>query len=183
MKPIAVVALLTTFIAAPAFAEYDGVADKAGTIHAGVKLGFSNYVNSPLGYGIYGGYTILGPNTFKGNPFFSKISIAVEGELASLGSTSYAFGDYRASVMGAAATATYPINRQFSATAKAGVSRSTNTYTDRTNPALDYSQAHIGLHGGIAGQYHLDPHVGFLAAYDFYPNGYDLMSVSAMYKF
>lgn len=182
MNKIAVVALLSAFFAAPAFAEYDGVADKAGTIHAGAKLGFTNYVNSPVGYGIYGGYTILGPNTFKGN-FFSRISIAAEGEYVSLGKTSYTFGNYKASAMGAAAAATYPINKQFSATAKAGVSRTTNNFTSATNPLASYSNSYIGLHGGIAGQFHLDQHIGFLAAYDFYPNGHDMMSVSAMYKF
>lgn len=182
MKRIAAVALLSVFVTTPAFAEYDGVADKVGTVHAGVKLGFTNYVNSPMGFGIYGGYTIVGPDTFRGN-FFSKISIAVEGEYVNLGKTNYAFGDYKANGLGVAAAATYPINRQFSATAKAGVSRTSNTYTDRTNPYINYSNSYIGLHGGIAGQFHLNQQIGFLAAYDFYPNGYDMMSVGAMFKF
>lgn len=183
MKKITAAALLSALIATPAFADYDGVADKVGTVHAGVKLGFTNYVNSPIGFGVYGGYTVVGPNTFKENPFFSKISIAAEGEYASLGSTSYTSGDYRADAIGVAAAATYPINRQFSATAKAGISRTSNKYTDKTNPGINYSHSYIGLHGGIAGQYHLDQHLGFLAAYDFYPNGYEMTSVSAMYKF
>lgn len=183
MKKITAVVLLSAFVAAPALADYDGVADKVGTVHAGAKLGFTNYVNSPMGFGIYGGYTVVGPNTFKGNPFFSKISIAVEGEYVSLGSTSYTSGDYRADAMGVAAAATYPINRQFSATAKAGLSRTTNKYTDKTNSVFNYSHSYFGLHGGIAGQYHLNQKIGFLAAFDFYPNGYDMTSVSAMYKF
>lgn len=182
MKKITAVALLSAFIAAPAFAEYDGVADKEGTIYAGVKAGFTNYVNSPMGIGIYGGYTILGPGTFNGN-FFSKISIAVEGEYVNLGKTSYLFGDYKADAMGVAAAATYPINRQFSATAKAGVSRTTNKYTSANNPFVNYNYSYIGLHGGIAGQFHLNDKIGFLAGYDFYPNGYDMMSISAMFKF
>lgn len=183
MKKITAVALLSAFVATPVLADYDGVADKVGTVHGGVKLGFTNYVNSPMGFGVYGGYTVVGPDTFKGNAFFSRISIAAEGEYVSLGSTSYTYGNYRADALGVAAAATYPINRQFSATAKAGISRTSNTYKDKANSLLNYSHAHIGLHGGIAGQYHLNPKLGFLAAYDFYPNGYDMMSVSALYKF
>ncbi len=182
MKRLTVIALSSAFIATPAFAEYDGVADKVGTVHVGIKAGFTNYVNSPTGVGIYGGYTIVGPNTFRGD-FFSKISIAVEGEYADLGSTDYFYSDYKADAIGVSAAATYPINRQFSATAKAGVARTSDTFTSRTNPFFSYSNSYVGLHAGIAGQFHVNQQVGFFAAYDIYPNSYSMMSVGALFKF
>jgi hypothetical protein len=184
MNKIAVSILLTLFVAANALAA-GGVADKKGTIHVGVKAGPSNLTNSPIGFGVYGGYTLFGPNTFKNNNFFSKLSFAVEGEYVSLGSVS----DYSASTMGVVATATFPINEQFSAIAKAGPASVTHkyptayfcgTFTLCTGTA---SVTTTGVHGGIAGHYNITPKIGVRAGYDFYPDGFSMMSASGVFKF
>lgn len=173
MKQITVVALLSVFVATPALAEADGAADSQGTVHVGVKAGFMDYANDPTGVGVYGGYTIIGPNTFKSNAFFSKISIAIEGEH----STSIASGNNKVSTFGFAGAATYPINKQFSAIAKAGVARSSS----KNAPASSYNND-VGLHGGIAGQYNLNHQIGLLAGYDFYPK-FEMWSIGVKFKF
>lgn len=172
MKRIAIVALLSVFVAMPAFADSDGVADSVGTVHIGVKTGFIDYANDPTGLGVYGGYTIIGPNTFKAN-FFSKLSIAIEGEH----STSIASGNNKVSALGIAGAATYPINKQFSAIAKAGIARSSSKNT----PASSYDND-VDLHGGIAGQFNLSQNVGLMAGYDFYPK-FEMWSIGAKFKF
>lgn len=172
MKQISVAALLSIFVAAPALAESDGAADSQGTVHLGVKAGFMDYANDPTGAGVYGGYTIIGPNTFKSNAFFSKISIAIEGEHSTSISSSN-----KVYALGVAGAATYPINKQFSATAKAGIARSSS----RPAFASSYSNE-VGLHGGIAGQFNVNRQVGLIAGYDFYPK-FDMWSIGAKFKF
>lgn len=183
MNKIAVSILLTVFVAANALAA-GGVADAKGTIHVGVKAGPSNLTTSPIGFGVYGGYTLFGPNTFKNNDFFSKVSFAVEGEYVDLGSVT----GYSASTMGAVAAATYPINDQFSAIAKAGVASVTHKFPSAyicgfTICTGTASVTTTGVHGGIAGQYNLTQKIGLRAGYDFYPDGFSMMSVSGVFKF
>jgi len=184
MNKIVVSILLSLFVAANAWAASGG-ADPKGTIHVGVKAGPSNLTNSPIGFGVYGGYTLFGPNTFKNNYFFSKLSFAVEGEYVSLGSVS----GYSASTMGVVAAATYPINERFSAIAKAGVASLTHKYPNVYwcgTFSLCNGTASVtttGVHGGIAGQFNLTPKIGLRAGYDFYPDGFSMLSASGVFKF
>lgn len=180
MNKIAVSILLSFFVAANAVAA-GGVADKKGTIHIGLKVGPSDVTGSPTGFGIYGGYTLFGPNTFKQNDFLSKLSFAVEGEYVNLGSASTLGLTYSATTMGAAAAATYPLNEQFSVIAKAGVSSVTSEVTG-CGVFCNVSTTSIGLHTGAAGQYNLTPQIALRAGYDSYPK-HSMMSFSGVFKF
>jgi len=181
MNRIAIAVLSSIALATPAVAATGGVADSAGIIHLGAKLGPSNVRGKPSGFGIFGGYTIFGPNTFKENNFLSKVSIAAEGEYVDLGNTPVsATATYKASTFGVVGAATYPINAQFAVIAKAGLASITRTFN--CGVWCDSSSI-IGLHGGAAGQYNLSPLMSLRAGYDFYPDGYSMMSASALYKF
>ncbi|HEY0665433.1 MAG TPA: outer membrane beta-barrel protein [Gallionella sp.] len=172
--------LLTFFVAANAMAA-GGVADKKGTIHVGVKVGPSDVTGSPVGVGVYGGYTLFGPNTFNQNEFLSKLSFAVEGEYVNLGSTTTWGVTYSAYTMGAVAAATYPLNEQFSVIAKAGVASVTSEITG-CGWWCNASSTSIGAHAGAAGQFNLTPQIALRAGYDSYPK-HSMMSFSGVFKF
>ena len=180
MNKFAVSILLTFLMAANAVAA-GGVADPKGTIHVGVKAGPSDVTGSPMGIGIYGGYTLFGPNTFKQNAFLSKLSFAVEGEYVNLGSTTTWGVTYRASTMGAVAAATYPINDKFSAIAKLGVASVLSEVSGCGN-WCNVSSTSIGVHAGAAGQFNLTPQIALRAGYDNYPN-HSMLSASGVFKF
>lgn len=180
MNKIVVSILLSLFVAANALAA-GGVADKKGTIHIGAKVGPSDVTGSPVGVGIYGGYTLFGPNTFNQNEFLSKLSFAVEGEYVNLGSASSGGLTYSAYTMGAVAAATYPLNEQFSVIVKAGVATVTSEITG-CGWFCDVSSTSIGAHAGAAGQFNLTPQIALRAGYDNYPK-HSMMSFSGVYKF
>ena len=179
MKKIAIAALLSVFVAAPAVA-----ADAAG-IYAGVKLGPSDVAGSTLGFGVYGGYNIDPSVTSKmtSSDFMSKVSFAGEAEYTYFGSnTNNNFGGatYKASAIGVVVAATYPINPQFSVIAKAGLA---STTYDVTCSGCGLSHTTFGLRFGAAGQYNLTQQIGLRAGLDFYPDGYSMLSAGAVIKF
>ena len=182
MKKIVIAVLLSAFAATPALAE------KGSGIYVGVKVGQSDvYGSSEIGYGVYGGYNIDQSVTAKmvGNSkFMSQVSFAGEAEYTVLGSYSSGPVTAKASAMGAALAATYPINPQFSAIAKAGLAR---TAYDITCSGCFFwantSSNTIGLRVGIAGQYNLHEKIVLRAGYDSYPNGYSQLSAGAVFNF
>ena len=169
MKKVIIAALLSAFVATPAFAEKDT------GIYAGVKVGQSDVGGNAIGYGVYGGYNIDQSVTSKiagGSQFMEKVSFAGEVEYTSLGSNTI----YKASSIGAVLAATYPINQQFSAIAKAGLARTVNDVSF-------LSSTTIGLRVGIAGQYNLNEKIGLRAGYDVFPDGFSQLSAGAVFKF
>lgn len=180
MNKIVVSILLTFFMAANALAA-GGVADKEGTIHIGAKVGPSDVNGSPIGFGVYGGYTIFGPDTFKNHAFFSKVSIAVEGEYVNLGNSSSLGVSYNAATLGAVAAASYPINEQFSLIVKAGMASVTSKFSG-CSWGCNASSTSIGVHAGAAGHFNITPKIGVRAGFDTYPN-YSMLSASGVFKF
>ena len=181
MNKIAIAILLSIFVAANTAAASEGVADQEGTIHAGIKLGPTDVNGSPIGFGLYGGYTIFGPDTFKNHAFFSKVSIAVEGEYVSLGNSSSLGVSYNAATVGAVAAATYPINEQFSLIVKAGMASVTSKISG-CGWGCNGSSTSIGAHAGAAGHFNITPKIGVRAGYDTYPN-HSMLSASGVFKF
>jgi len=182
MNKIAIAALLSIFVAANAAAASEGVADQEGTIHAGIKLGPSDVTGSPIGFGVYGGYTLFGPNTFKNHAFFSKLSIAVEGEYVNLGNSSSGGLSYNAATLGGVAAATYPINEKFSVIVKAGMASVTGKISGCGGGWCNASSTSIGLHTAAAGHFNITPKIGLRAGYDSYPS-YRMISAGAVFKF
>ena len=180
MNKIAIAVLLSIFISVNAAAS-EGVADQEGTIHAGIKLGPSDVTGNPIGFGVYGGYTLFGPNTFKNQAFFSKLSMAVEGEYVHLGNASSLGVSYSAATLGAVAAATYPINDQFSVIVKAGMA-SVTSKASGCGLLCNASSTSIGVHTGAAGHFNITPKIGVRAGYDSYPN-HSMLSVGGVFKF
>lgn len=183
-KRFVIAALLSAVVATPSFA-----ADTEGKVYAGIRAGQSNLTNSPIGFGVFGGYTIFEPNTFKGK-FFSKLKISVEGEYMDHGSANYSIGSVKASSIGASAVAKYPFNSKFSALVSAGLARTTVdttiapvTFFGTTIPGSSTTSTSFGLHGGVAGEYNVIPEVTLRAGYDFYPNSVNMLSAAAIYNF
>jgi len=176
MKKIITAVLLSAFVAAPA------VAADAGGVYAGIKMGPSDVAGSTLGFGVYGGYDV-GP-IITSNNFMSKVSFAGEAEYTDFGSNTAWGVTYKASAIGFVVAATYPINPQFSAIAKAGLARTAYDVTCAgCSAAWNYTTNTIGLRAGAAGQYNLTRQIGLRAGLDFYPDGYSMISAGAVIKF
>ena len=117
MKKIAVAALLSGVVSAPAFA-----AGNEGQLYAGVKLSD--------GLGILGGYTI-------------DQKFSAEAEYTDLGSSGY----YKNSAIGVSGVYTLPVKPQVALIAKLGMARATADYSSpataytSTNTALSFSIA------------------------------------------
>ena len=180
MNRIILATLLSMFAATNAIAA-GGAADQEGTIYAGVKVGPSDVGGGTTGFGAYGGYTLFGPNTFKNNDFFSKLSFAVEGEYVDLGKSTTWGITYSATTLGAMAAATYPLNEKFSIIVKAGMSSVTSKISG-CGWWCNTSSTSIGLHTAAAGHFNITPKIGVRAGYDSY-SGYRLMSASGVFKF
>ena len=175
MKRIAIAALLSVFVAAPAVA-----ADAAG-VYAGIKVGPSDVTGSPLGFGLYGGYNIDPGATSK---ITTKVSFSGEAEYTNLGSNTTFGVTYKASAIGFVVAATYPINQQFSVIGKAGLARTAYDVTcPGCGPFGSYTKNTIGLRAGVAGQYNLTQQIGLRAGLDFYPDSYSMISAGAVIKF
>lgn len=180
MKKIAVAALLSVFVATPAFAE------KGTGIYAGVKLGQADVGGNTIGFGVYGGYNIdqsVTSKMFGHSKFMDKVSFAGEGEYSRLGSNSTGGVSYKASAIGVVLAGTYTFNQQFSAIAKAGLARTTNEFSCSTVFCGAYSNSTIGLRYGAAGQFHLNEKISLRAGYDEYPDGFSQVSAGAVFNF
>ena len=182
MKKIAFVVLLSAFVAAPAFAENNGVG------YAGVKLGTSDVGGAAFGFGVYGGY-IIDPGVTSSitskSEFTKKLSFAGEAEYTSLGSNTVGSVTYKASAIGVVLAATYPITPQFSAIAKAGLARTAHEVTCAGCGAFwpNINTATFGVRIGAAGQYNLTQQIGLRAGYDSYPDGFSQLTAGGVFKF
>ena len=181
MNKFAFATVLSILVSVNTAFAAEGNADKEGTIHVGIKAGPSDVSGSPTGFGVYGGYTLFGPNTFKNNDFLSKLSFAVEGEYVDLGSSTSWGITYSASTLGGVAAATYPVNEKFSVIVKAGMASVTSKISG-CGWGWCGSSTSIGLHTGAAAHFNITPNIGVRAGYDSY-SGYRMMSANGVFKF
>mgnify|MGYP003385102909 CR=1 FL=1 len=177
MNKIAIAALLTAFVAAPAVA-----ADSYGNAYVGIKVGQAktNFDNisltkdSPMAYGIFGGSQ------------FNK-NFAVEAEYTDLGKGEFAGGEAKSSAWGLSVVGSVPIGNNFSLYGKLGVARAN---TDASGSA---SAKHTGATYGLGGNFDVSPSVGLRLSYERYnlgdsaatfPSGKaDVLALGAVLKF
>jgi OmpA-OmpF porin, OOP family len=173
MKKIAIAALLSAVIAAPAV---------AADMYAGVNLGQTKYdisgatKNTATAFGILGGYT------FNEN-------FAAEAAYTSLGSVDIVPGvTVKGHVIGLSGVGSYPFNQQFSLFGKLGFARTT-VEGSGPNCIGCTSDNKSGVTFGFGGQYNVSPTVGIRAGFDRYKVGInptknaDVMSVGGVFKF
>lgn len=175
MKKIAIAALLSTFVAAPAFAgPYVGV--RAGQ----AKASYDNVTlttDSATGLGVFGGFAF--------NP-----NIAAEVEYLSLGEVKAPGGvAAKSSGFSVGAVGSFPINDQFSLFGKLGYAMLVTKVTPAgTTPDLKGNAITYGL----GGQYNVTPSVGIRLGWDSYKlddssqnfkGKNSMMSVGAVFKF
>ncbi|HZW24259.1 MAG TPA: porin family protein [Gallionella sp.] len=170
MKKIVAAVLLSAVAALPAYADngsYAGV--KAGSANAGFN-GLSK--SSDTSYGLILGYQY-------------NRNLAVEGEYADLGRFTTATGiTGRSNVWGLNAVGSMPLDSNFSAYGKLGLTRS-NT---RTSAATGIRRTAVGY--GLGGQYEATPMIGIRLGWERYGVGVagqnardDLYSLAAMFRF
>ena len=164
MNKIAIAALLSAFVAAPAI---------AADTYVGVNVGKNqmNYsgVNSSTAIGVLGGYS------FNQN-------VAAEVAYINLGSvdTNYP-STITGRVFSIAAVGSLPLNKEFSLLGKLGVASS-------TIEELGYSQSKTDLTYGIGAQYNVSRTVGVRLGYDSFKVGSSytkdsaLISIGAVFK-
>lgn len=170
MKKIVAAVLLSAVAALPAYADngsYAGI--KAGNANAGFN-GLSK--SSDTSYGLFLGYQY-------------NRNLAVEGEYADLGRFTTAAGvTGKSDVWGLSAVGTMPLEGNFSAYGKLGLTRS-NT---RTSVASGVRRTAVGF--GLGGQYEATPMIGIRLGWERYGVGVvgqnasaDLYSLAAMFRF
>lgn len=175
MKKIAIVALLSAFIAAPAV---------AADMYVGVNVGQNRYDDSTMSKNTSTAIGILGGHTINEN-------ISIEAAYTSLGSlvpdSTYPDETLKGSAISLSGVGSYPVNPQFSLFGKLGIARTT---VDFSFMGLTFSGNKTNLAFGFGGQYNVSPAVGIRAGFDRYKVGIldwsadtDVMSVGAVFKF
>ncbi|MDX8385059.1 MAG: hypothetical protein R8M11_00920 [Gallionella sp.] len=183
MNKISIAGVFYILMISQAFAENSGAADSEGTLHSGLKLGKSNVASSPAGYGIYAGYTFYGPGSFS-MKYLEKISVAAELEATSLGAFNNSSTIFNGTVYAISGVATYPVNEDISFISKAGIARTIREYDCGSFTCRDTStKKSFGVHLGVAGQYKLTRLMSLRGGYDIYPDGANIISISAVYLF
>jgi len=163
MKKIAIAAILSAFVAAPAF---------AADMYVGVNVGknqmdFSG-VNSSTAIGVLGGYS------FNQN-------VAAEVAYTNLGDADDNGFTLSGHVFSVAAVGSLPLNKDFSLLGKLGVASS-------TVEELGYSESKTDLTYGIGAQYNVSKTVGVRLGYDSFKVGSTntkdsaLISIGAVFK-
>lgn len=166
MKKIAIAALLSAFVAAPAV---------AADMYAGIKVGSVNNSagsasESSSSFGVFGGHTI--------NPSF-----AVEVGYTDLGSVSS--GIIKFTALELSAVGSFPINEQLSLFGKLGMANTAET-------GLGLTGNRTAATFGFGGQYNVAPTVGVRVGFDRYSFGdgiifkqgdSSLVSVGGVFKF
>lgn len=169
MKKIAIAALLSAVVAAPAV---------AADMYAGVNVGQTKYdfqagaaKDTSTAFGILGGYT------FNEN-------LAAEAAYTSLGSVDVGPGTtVKGSAISLSGVGSYPFSKEFSIFGKLGFARTT---ADATGQASENKSAVVF---GLGGQYNVSPEIGIRAGFDRYKVGStnsinaDVMSIGAVFKF
>jgi len=157
MKKIAIVVLISAFIAAPAVASDTG-------FYIGAKLGSVNYGysnvsnNSQAGFGLLGGYTI-------------NENFAVEAEYDSLGGFDSNNGTIKGHSFGFSGVGSLPLSQQFSLFGKLGIASSTLKDTAKPGWVGDFTYNNTGLTIGFGGQVNVGKEIGIRAGIDIYPVG------------
>jgi len=183
MNKLSIAGLFYILMISQVFAESSGVVDSEGTVHTGLKLGKPNVAGSSLGYGVYAGYTFYGPGSFS-MEYLDKVSVAAEIEFTSLGPYRDSRVDFFGTVYGVSGVVTYPLNQDIALVTKAGIARTVRKYDCGWTSCVDVSTNKTsGLHLGVAGQYKLTRLMSFRGGYDIYPDGANVVSISAVYRF
>lgn len=156
MKKIAVAALLSTFIAAPALAANAGRAYVAG------DLGLATYTNTAGVYSNPGMLRIAGGFHFNQN-------VAAEIGYTMFGDTTNSAGiTLSASSLQFAVVGSLPLNAQFDLIGKLGMANNSEKYSDAWGPLATYS--HSSLMFGIGAEFHVDRQLSIRAQYEDYGN-------------
>lgn len=169
MKKIAIVALLTSFIAAPAMAADTG-------FYAGVNVG-SATIDSP-GFSSTTAIGALGGYNFNQN-------FAAELAYTDFGSKSYVgVPNVKSSAVSLSGVGSYPINEQFSVFAKLGVASTSMSATG--SPTTSKSD----LTYGVGAQLNVNKQIGIRLGYDVYKvsdgvvnRNENVWGVGAVFKF
>jgi opacity protein-like surface antigen len=149
MKKIALVSLMALFVA-PSYAQ---------DMYAGLKLGSSSYgLASTTAIGGFFGYHL--------NEVDKHLS--VEGEVMSLGSTTYLGTNQSISSFGVNGVYSYPIDPKFSVFGKAGLSWVQWTYSNpnNRNAAWNGTYSSLGLNLGAGAEYKITPQFAVRGGYD-----------------
>lgn len=186
MKKIAIAALLSAIVAAPAFAAdtggYAGVTlgqARTGTVAPGAVMTKSN----DTVYGILGGYQF--DNNWGAEAFYTGA-----GKWAATSAGVPASG--KADAWGVVAVGTLPLSDAFSLYGKLGYA---STKTKANSPTLDLSATRNAATYGLGGTYNVNPSVGIRLGWDRYGtaintaalgkvnNNSNVYSLGAVFKF
>jgi OOP family OmpA-OmpF porin len=163
MNKIAIAALLSALVAAPAIA-----ADAYVGVNVGKNQMDYSGVNSSTAIGVLGGYS------FNQN-------VAAEVAYTNLGSADYYGTSITGHVFSVAAVGSLPLNKDFSLLGKLGVASSTYEVSG-------YSESKSDLTYGIGAQYNVSKTVGIRLGYDSFKVGSSntkdsaLISIGAVFK-
>jgi OOP family OmpA-OmpF porin len=163
MNKIAIAALLSALVAAPAIA-----ADTYVGVNVGKNQMDYSGVNSSTAIGVLGGYS------FNQN-------VAAEVAYTNLGSADYYGTSITGHVFSVAAVGSLPLNKDFSLLGKLGVASS-------TVEVPGYSESKTDLTYGIGAQYNVSKTVGIRLGYDSFKVGSSytkdsaLISIGAVFK-
>jgi OOP family OmpA-OmpF porin len=167
MKKIAIVALLSAFVATPA------LADNSGRFYMGGDLGAASFSNANLFFAAGGQATFPNPGVIRiAGGFHFNPMVAVEVGYAIFGDSILqgAGGSFtlQARSLQVAAVGSLPLSPQFDLIGKAGLSN--NSYTVKTTGNAfmasggTSSQSDILL--GIGAQFHINPKMALRAQYE-----------------
>ena len=157
MKKVAIAAILSAFVGAPAV---------AADLYAGVKLGTVNYGysnatnNGQAGFGLLGGYTI-------------NETFAIEVEYSDLGGFDSSTSTIKGSSFGVSGIGFYPLNPQSSFFGKLGIASSSLKETAKPSSGFSGSATinNTGVTVGFGGQYNVSNTTGIRVGLDIYPVG------------
>ncbi|HEY6094512.1 MAG TPA: porin family protein [Gallionellaceae bacterium] len=175
MKKIALAALLSTFVAAPALADNTGKAYIAG------DLGLATYTNTSP-------FSSPGMMRIAGGFHFSPM-LAAEIGYTMFGDSTWNGITLSASSLQIAAVGSLPLNAQFDLIGKLGIANNSEKYADAWGTLASYSQSSLMF--GIGAQFHVSRQLSVRAQYEDY--GYfdnvpprmsaSTISVGAVYNF
>lgn len=158
MKKIAIAALLSSIVAAPAFAADEG-------FYAGINLGRTNSNVSVLGVATSKNATVGG--VLAGYQFTKNWAVEAEYTGAGKFSTTPAALSGKTDALSLSAVGIWPMSDAFSLYGKLGVARTTTTATSVPFGVVS-GKNRTDLTYGLGLQYNVTPAVGIRAGYDRY---------------
>lgn len=188
MKRVAAALLLSSAVAAPAFAADEG-------FYAGVKLGQAKYnttgltKNNPTAFGVFGGYSI-NKNFAVEAEYIDLGSVATAGTVGGVAVTASA----KTSAWGLSAVGTLPLNNNFSLYGKLGFARAKSDFSGTgtlgsVTVTTALSENKTAATFGLGGLYNVNQSVGIRFGWDRYkvgstgPTNVNLYSIGAVFKF